>query len=170
MVLTTPERARSLRHPPVWVEGAGEALSHMNMSQMEDFTATSARDSSARAYRMAGMGPGEMEMAMIYDSFTYTAAVTAEMLGLTPRGEGASLWAGDDARPGGRFPVNTNGGGLSFSHSGMYGMMLLVEAQRQLARSAEGLPGRQVEARSAVVNGTAARSLSTTATLVLTAD
>jgi len=169
VVLTTPERARSLRHRPVWIEGAGEALSHMNMSQMEDFTATSARDSAARAYSMAGMGPGEMEMAMIYDSFTYTAAVTAEMLGLTPRGEGASLWAGDDARPGGRFPVNTNGGGLSFSHSGMYGMMLLVEAQRQLARSAVGLPGRQVEARSAVVNGTGG-SLSTTATLVLTAD
>ena len=169
VVLTTPERARSLRHPPVWVEGAGEALSHMNMSQMEDFTATSARDSAARAYRMAGMGPGEMEMAMIYDSFTYTAAVTAEMLGLTPRGEGASLWAGDAARPGGRLPVNTNGGGLSFSHSGMYGMMLLVEAQRQLARTAVGLPGRQVEARSAVVNGTGG-SLSTTATLVLTAD
>ena len=79
----------------------------------------------------------------------------------------------DNARPGGKFPVNTNGGGLSFSHSGMYGMMLLVEAQRQLAGTAEepgtGLPGRQTKAKTAVVNGTGG-SLSTTGTIVLKAD
>ena len=98
---------------------------------------------------MAGMGPGDMEMAMIYDSFTITAGITAEMLGLTPRGEGPSLWADGNASPGGKFPVNTNGGGLSFSHSGMYGMMMLVEAYRQLAGIAEdgvnGIEGKQTE-------------------------
>ena len=173
VIVASAEVARSLRNKPVWVAGAGEAMSHGSMTQMPDFTATSARESSARAYKMAGLGPQDMEMAMIYDSFTYTAGVTAEMLGLTPRGEGYTLWAGDNARPGGKFPVNTNGGGLSFSHSGMYGMMLLVEAQRQLARTAEapgiGLPGRQTNANVAVVNGTGG-SLSTTGTLVLTAD
>ena len=173
VIVASAEVANSLRNKPVWIAGAAEAMSHGSMTQMQDFTATSASESSARAYKMAGMGPQDMEMAMIYDSFTYTAGVTAEMLGLTPRGEGPSLWAGDSASPGGKFPVNTNGGGLSFSHSGMYGMMLLVEAQRQLAGTAEaegiGLPGRQTSATSCVVNGTGG-SLSTTGTLVLTAD
>ena len=173
VIVASAEVAKSLRNPPVWVAGAGEAMSHGSMTQMADFTRTSASESSARAYKMAGMGPQDMEMAMIYDSFTYTAGVTAEMLGLTRRGEGPSLWANGNAGPGGKLPVNTNGGGLSFSHSGMYGMMLLVEAQRQLAGTAEnegiGLPGRQTSAKSAVVNGTGG-TLSTTGTIVLTAD
>ena len=173
VIVASAEVAKSLRHPPVWVAGAAEAMSHGSMTQMADFTRTSASESAARAYKMAGMGPQDMEMAMIYDSFTYTAGVTAEMLGLTRRGEGPSLWADGNAGPGGKLPVNTNGGGLSFSHSGMYGMMLLVEAQRQLAGTAEddggGLPGRQTSAKSAVVNGTGG-SLSTTGTIVLTAD
>ena len=122
---------------------------------------------------MAGLGPEDMEMAMIYDSFTVTAGITAEMLGLTKRGEGPSLWADGNAAPGGKFPVNTNGGGLSFNHSGMYGMQLLVEAYRQLSGTAEdgvnGLPGKQTNAKVAVVNGTGG-TLSATGTLVLTAD
>ncbi|MFN8639030.1 MAG: thiolase [Dehalococcoidia bacterium] len=173
VIVASAAAAKSLRRKPVWVAGAGEAMSHSSMLAMDDFTRTSASVSSARAYKMAGLGPNDMEMAMIYDSFTYTAGVTAEMLGLTKRGEGPTLWAGDNARPGGKFPVNTNGGGLSFSHSGMYGMMLLVEAQRQLAGTAEepgvGLPGRQTKAKTAVVNGTGG-SLSTTGTIVLKAD
>src|SRR5690606_15545255 len=121
-----------------WIAGAGENQSHTSMLEMGDFTATSAYASGHAAYTMAGMGPSEMELAMIYDSFTITAAITAEMLGLTPRGEGPSLWAGGKAGPGGSgIPVNTNGGGLSFSHSGMYGMMLLIEAYRQLSGTAE---------------------------------
>ncbi len=173
VIIASAEVAKSLRNKPVWVAGAAEAMSHGSLTQMSDFTRTSASESSARAYKMAGMGPQDMEMAMIYDSFTYTAGVTAEMLGLTRRGEGPSLWADGNAGPGGKFPVNTNGGGLSFSHSGMYGMMLLVEAQRQLAGTAEaegiGLPGRQTSAKSAIVNGTGG-SLSTTGTIVLTVD
>jgi acetyl-CoA acetyltransferase len=173
VLLASAEKARSFKTPPVWIAGAGESMSHQDMLEMGDFTATSAKASSEAAYRMAGMGPNDMEMAMIYDSFTITAGITAEMLGLTPRGEGPSLWADGNASPGGKFPVNTNGGGLSFSHSGMYGMMLLVEAYRQLSGTAEdgvhGLPGKQTDAKSAVVNGTGG-SLSVTGTLVLTAD
>ena len=122
---------------------------------------------------MAGMGPGDMEMAMLYDSFTVTAGITAEMLGLAPRGEGFTLWKDGRAAPGGKFPINTNGGGLSFNHSGMYGMQLMVEAYRQLSGTAEdginGIKGKQTKARSCVVNGTGG-SLSTTGTLVLVAD
>ena len=112
-------------------------------------------------------------MAMLYDSFTVTAGITAEMLGLAPRGEGFTLWKDGHAAPGGRLPINTNGGGLSFNHSGMYGMQLMVEAYRQLSGTAEdgihGIKGKQTKARSCVVNGTGG-SLSTTGTLVLVAD
>lgn len=174
VLVVSPEIARSAKTKPVWIAGAGESMSHSNMLEMDDFTATSAAASSAAAYRMAGMGPEDMEMAMIYDSFTVTAGITAEMLGLAPRGEGFTLWKSGKAAPGGSFPMNTNGGGLSFNHSGMYGMQLLVEAYRQLSGTAEdggfsGLPGKQTNARSCIVNGTGG-SLSTTGTLVLVAD
>ena len=173
VLITNPEIARSLPTKPVWIAGAGENMSHSNMLEMDDFTATSAAASAASAYTMAGMGPEDMEMAMIYDSFTVTAGITAEMLGLAPRGEGFTLWKDGHAAPGGKFPINTNGGGLSFNHSGMYGMQLLIEAYRQLSGTAEdgvnGLPGKQTNAKSCVVNGTGG-SLSTTSTLVLVAD
>jgi acetyl-CoA acetyltransferase len=173
VLITSPEIARSVKTKPVWIAGAGESMSHANMLEMDDFTATSAWRSAAAAYTMAGMGPEDMEMAMIYDSFTITVGITAEMLGLAPRGEGFKLWKDGHTRPGGRLPINTSGGGLSFNHSGMYGMQLLVEAYRQLSGTAEdgvnGLPGKQTNAKSCVVNGTGG-TLSTTGTLVLTAD
>ena len=174
VLVVSPEVARSVKTKPVWIAGAGENMSHSNMLEMGDFTATSAAASSAAAYKMAGMGPEDMEMAMLYDSFTVTAGITAEMIGLAPRGEGFRLWKDGHAAPGGRLPINTNGGGLSFNHSGMYGMQLLIEAYRQLSGTAEdggfsGLPGKQTQARSCIVNGTGG-SLSTTGTLVLVAD
>ncbi|MCB1739852.1 MAG: thiolase [Gammaproteobacteria bacterium] len=173
VLVARPEIARSLRTNPVWIAGAGESMSHANMLEMGDFTATSAAASSKVAYEMAGLGPRDMEMAMIYDSFTITAALTAEMLGLAPPGQGYRLWKDGDAAPGGRLPINTNGGGLSFNHSGMYGMQLLVEAYRQLSGTAEdgvhGIAGKQTNARTCVVNGTGGQ-LSTTGTLVLTAN
>ena len=173
VIVARPEIARDLTTNPVWITGAGESMGHSNMLEMEDFTATSASRSSATAYEMAGLGPDDMEMAMIYDSFTITSAMTAEMLGLAPRGEGYKLWKEGHAAPGGRLPINTNGGGLSFNHSGMYGMQLLVEAYRQLSGTAEdgvnGIEGKQTNAQTCIVNGTGG-TLSTTGTLVLTAD
>jgi acetyl-CoA acetyltransferase len=173
VLIASPEVAASLSTRPVWVAGAGESMGHQNMMEMHDFTRTSAARSAAAAYTMAGMGPDDMEMAMIYDSFTITAAITAEMLGLAKPGEGHLLWKDGHAAPGGRFPINTNGGGLSFNHSGMYGMPLLIEAYRQLSGTAEdgvhGDPGKQTSARTCVVNGTGGH-LSTTGTLVLVAE
>ncbi|MBJ36999.1 MAG: thiolase [Gammaproteobacteria bacterium] len=173
VLVARPEIARSLRTNPVWIAGAGESMGHQNMLEMEDFTATSARISAQTAYEMAGLGPQDMELALLYDSFTITAAMTAEMVGLAPRGEGYKLWKDGHAAPGGRLPINTNGGGLSFNHSGMYGMQLLVEAYRQLSGTAEdgvnGLQGKQTSATRGIVNGTGG-TLSTTGTLVLTAD
>ncbi|HIG43704.1 MAG: thiolase [bacterium] len=173
VLVTSPKVAAGLKTKPVWIAGAGESMGHSNMMEMDDFTATSAHISAEAAYTMAGLGPSDMEMAQIYDSFTITAAITAEMLGLAPRGEGHTLWKDGHAAPGGKFPINTNGGGLSFNHSGMYGMPLLIEAYRQLSGTAEdgvnGDLGKQTSARTCVVNGTGG-SLSTTGTLVLVAD
>ena len=133
VIVASPRVAAGLSTKPVWIAGAGEAMGHQNMMEMEDFTATSAARSGEAAYTMAGLGPSDMEMAMLYDSFTITAAITAEMLGLAPKGEGHTLWKDGRAAPRGRFPINTNGGGLSFQHSGMYGMPLLIEAYRHLS-------------------------------------
>ena len=173
VIVASPKAAAKLDTKPVWVAGAGESMSHGNMVAMADFTKTSAGRSAEAAYSMAGLGPDDMEMAQIYDSFTITAAMTAEMLGLAAPGEGHTLWKSGRAAPGGDFPINTNGGGLSFNHSGMYGMPLLIEAYRQLSGTAEdgvnGDPGKQQSARTCVVNGTGG-SLSTTGTLVLVAD
>ncbi|MFP6807602.1 MAG: thiolase [Pseudomonadales bacterium] len=173
VLIAKPEIARSLRTNPVWIAGAAESMSHSNMLEMDDFTATSAFTSGKAAYEMAGLGPQDMEMALLYDSFTLTSALTAEMLGLAPRGEGYKLWKDGHAAPGGRLPINTNGGGLSFNHSGMYGMHLLIEAYRQLSGTAEdginGIEGKQTNAHTCIVNGTGG-SLSTTGTLVLVAD
>jgi acetyl-CoA acetyltransferase len=173
ILVTSPEVAAGLRTKPVWIAGAGESMGHSNMLEMDDFTATSASRSAEAAYTMAGLGPQDMELALLYDSFTITAAITAEMIGLAPRGEGHTLWKDGRAAPGGRLPINTNGGGLSFNHSGMYGMPLLIEGYRQLSGTAEdgihGDPGKQTSARTCVINGTGG-SLSTTGTLVLVAD
>ena len=173
VLIARPEIARSIKTNPVWIAGAGENMSHSNMLEMDDFTATSAFASSRTAYEMAGLGPADMELALLYDSFTITPALTAEMVGLAPRGEGYKLWQDGDAAPGGCLPINTNGGGLSFNHSGMYGMQLLIEAYRQLSGTAEdgvhGIKGKQTNAGTCIVNGTGG-SLSTTGTLVLVAD
>ncbi len=164
VIVASEAAARGMRTRPVWIAGAGEAVGHASPLEMRDFTATSAAVSSTQAYKMAGLGPRDMEMAMIYDSFTITVAMTAEMIGLAKRGEGTSLFADGRVAP---------GGGLSFNHSGMYGMQLLVEAYRQLSGTAEdgvhGLPGKQTDAQVCVVNGTGG-TLSATGTLVLTAD
>jgi|TARA_Y100000310_G_scaffold159111_1_gene158560 acetyl-CoA acetyltransferase len=173
VLVTSPKVAAGLRTKPVWIAGAGESMGHANMLEMDDFTATSAFRSADVAYTMAGLGPDDMEMAQIYDSFTITAGITAEMLGLAPRGEGYALWKDGRAAPGGSLPINTNGGGLSFNHSGMYGMPLLIEGYRQLSGTAEdginGDKGKQTSARTCVINGTGG-TLSTTGTLVLVAD
>ena len=173
MVWVDPSPPLSLIGPDVYREVSNE-LFLITMLEMRDLTATSAAQSGATAYKMAGLGPRDVELALLYDSFTVTAAITAEMLGLTKRGEGPSLWEGGKAGPGGSgIPVNTNGGGLSFNHSGPYGLHLLVESYRQLSQTAEdgvnGLPGKQTKAQVAVVNGTGG-TLSATGTLVLTAD
>ena len=166
-VVTTPERARDLPKKPVWVLGAGEGLDHGLISQMPDLTSTWARESGPAALKMAGVTHDDIDLAMIYDSFTYTVLVTLESLGFCGPGEGPDFVADQRAAPGGNFAMNTSGGGLSYTHSGMYGMFLVLEAVRQL----RGETGeRQLDdPKLCLINGTGG-SLSSTGTVVLGID
>ena len=166
-VVTTPERARDLPKKPVWVLGAGEGLDHGLISQMPDLTSTWARESGPAALKMAGVTHDDIDLAMIYDSFTYTVLVTLESLGFCGPGEGPDFVANQRAAPGGDFAMNTSGGGLSYTHSGMYGMFLVLEAVRQL-RGETG--DRQLDdPKLCLINGTGG-SLSSTGTVVLGID
>jgi acetyl-CoA acetyltransferase len=132
LLVTSAERAKDLRKAPVYLLGAGEAHWHRNISQMPDLTVTAAVDSGPRAYEMAGVGPESVDVAMLYDAFTINPILFLEDLGFCEKGEGGAFVEGGRIAPGGELPVNTNGGGLSYNHPGMYGLLLLIEAVRQL--------------------------------------
>lgn len=132
IVMTSAERARDLRKPPAYVLGCGESASHTAISNMPDLTRTAARESGARAYAMAGLSPGDIDVREVYDAFTLTTLLFLEDLGFCAKGEGGPFVSDGKLRPGGSLPTNTNGGGLSYCHPGMYGLFLLIEAVRQL--------------------------------------
>lgn len=167
IVMTTAERARTLNKPAVYVRGYGESHTHWTISQMPDLTLTTAAETGKRAMEMAGVSHDAIDVVELYDSFTITVLLTLEALGFCDRGESGAFVSGGRTAPGGAFPMNTNGGGLSYAHPGMYGLLLLVEAVRQL-RGESG--ERQVaDARTALVNGTGG-TLSSTATCILSRD
>lgn len=132
VVMTSAARARQLRKPPVFVLGCGESYSHQSISNMADLTVTAARESGAKAYAMAGLGPKEVNVRELYDAFTLTTLLFLEDLGFCAKGEGGVFVSDGKLRPGGALPTNTNGGGLSYCHPGMYGIFLLIEAVRQV--------------------------------------
>ncbi|MEF7617421.1 acetyl-CoA acetyltransferase [Aquincola sp. MAHUQ-54] len=132
VVMTSAARARSLRKPPVYVLGCGESASHVSISNMPDLTTTAARRSGELAYAMAGLGPKDVNVRELYDAFTLTTLLFLEDLGFCAKGEAGPLVADGRLRPGGALPTNTNGGGLSYCHPGMYGLLLLIEATRQV--------------------------------------
>ena len=135
LVLTSAERARAMPgpKPPVYVLGTGEAAETPLVSMMEDFTSSKAfRRSSARAFAEAGIGTGDVDHLMIYDAFAHLPIYGLEDLGFVGRGEAGAFIEEGHTSPGGRLPLNTNGGGLSYTHTGMYGMFLLLESVRQV--------------------------------------
>lgn len=131
-VLVRPERARDLKHPPVYVLGAASAGWHRAVMCMPDLTVSAASDSGPRAYAMAGLTHRDVKLAMLYDAFTINTILFLEDLGFCAKGEGGAFVQGGAIAPGGRLAVNTNGGGLSCVHPGMYGMFLIIEAVTQL--------------------------------------
>jgi acetyl-CoA acetyltransferase len=133
VVVTSAARARDLPKPPVYVLGTGEASTHVMVSQMPDFARwDAARLSGERAFAMAGVAPADIDLAMLYDAFTIVPVMGLEALGFCKPGEGGAFVSGQRTAPGGDFPMNTNGGGLSYQHTGMYGIFTLIEAVRQL--------------------------------------
>ncbi len=132
IILTLSDRARDLRKKPAYVLGVGEALSHLNISNMPDLTVTAASRSGPLAFEMAQLGVKDVDVALLYDAFSINTILFLEDLGFCPKGEGGRFVEGGRISPGGACPVNTNGGGLSYCHPGMYGLMLLIEATRQI--------------------------------------
>ncbi|HEY0604254.1 MAG TPA: thiolase family protein, partial [Herpetosiphonaceae bacterium] len=132
VIVTSADRARDLRQPPAFLLGAGEAHWHRHISQMPDLTVTAAVDSGARAFAMAGVTPADVDVVELYDAFTINTILFLEDLGFCAKGEGGAFVSGGNIAPGGSLPVNTNGGGLSYCHPGMYGIFALIEAVRQI--------------------------------------
>ena len=151
VVVTSPERAASLGKKPVWVLGHGEAVTHTSNGK-RDFTRMAASQSGPVAMQMAGVQHSDIDMAMIYDSFTITVLSTLENLGFCKIGEGGDFVSGGRIAIGGELPINTDGGGLSSNHPGMRGIFLIIEATKQI----RGECGeRQVpDCKIALVHGT----------------
>lgn len=164
VVLTSAERARDLARPPVLVLGAGTSHTHSMISQMPDLTVTAGAVSGPAAFAQAGIGPDDVDVLETYDSFTITVLLALEDLGFCSKGDGGAFVADDPLGPGGSLPANTNGGGLAYTHPGMYGIFLLVEAVRQLRGECgdRQVPGAEV----AVAHGCGG-VLSSTSTIVL---
>ncbi|CAN5275246.1 hypothetical protein BH09ACT6_BH09ACT6_23550 [soil metagenome] len=152
VVLVAEDRVADLATEPIWILGAGEAVSHVSMSQWPDMTTGPAAVSGPLAFERAGVKPEDIDVAEIYDAFTSMLLISLEDLGFCAKGEGGSFVEDGKLRLGGAFPTNTDGGGLSAMHPGQRGLFLIVEAVRQLRGEAHG---RQVEdARLACVSGT----------------
>lgn len=165
VVMTTAENARACGARAIHLRGFGEAHTHWSIGAMPDLARlTAAEMAGSRAFDMAGIRHDAIDVVECYDSFTITVLMTLEALGFCKPGEGGAFVSGQRTAPGGDFPLNTNGGGLSYCHPGMYGIFLLVEAVRQLRGQAGDcqVPGAQ----TALVHGTGG-TLSSGATVIL---
>ncbi|MFF7055814.1 thiolase [Achromobacter spanius] len=163
-VMVRADRARQLRQPPVYVLGSATAVWNRQISSMEDLTVTAAAESGKRALAMAGLNVADVDVAELYDAFTINTLLFLEDLGFCKKGEGGAYVQGGGIAPGGRLPVNTNGGGLSCVHPGMYGIFLVIEAVRQLRAQAgeRQVPGADI----ALVHGNGG-TLSSQSTAIL---
>jgi acetyl-CoA acetyltransferase len=163
-VLVRADRARDLPQKPVYVLGNATAVWNRQISSMDDLTVTAAQESGRRAFAMAGLQPSDIDVAELYDAFTINTILFLEDLGFCAKGEGGAFISNGAIAPGGRLPVNTNGGGLCCVHPGMYGVFIMIEAVRQL-RGACG--ERQVAgAKVALVHGNGG-TLSSQSTAIL---
>lgn len=166
VVLVSPEVAADVSRPDVVVTGAASTQTHRSdMSQMPELTTTGATVTGPQAFAEAGIGVEDIDVAQIYDSFTYTVLTTLEDLGFCGQGDGGRFVEGGTLGPGGSLPTNTHGGGLAYCHPGHFGIFLLIEAVRQLRQEYTGR--RQVsDATTAVAHGTGG-TLSSSSTVVL---
>ncbi|HYE91036.1 MAG TPA: hypothetical protein VEA38_08460, partial [Terriglobales bacterium] len=160
-----PDRARDCAKKPVWVRGMGEGTEHVSVTQMKKLTFSEAtRISGERAFAMAGVSHKDFNHIMLYDAFTSGPPIMLESLGFAKPGEGVQFFQDGRSTPGGSLPINTNGGGLSYTHTGMYGIFPIIEATRQLR--GECGPRQVPNAKVSLVNGMGGM-LSAAGTLVL---
>ncbi|MDF1871623.1 thiolase [Vannielia sp.] len=131
-ILVRADRAKDLPGKPVYFMGAGGANYHRSIVAMPDLTTTAAAESGPRAMEMAGISQKDVDVAMVYDAFTINTILFLEDLGFCPKGEGGRFVQDGRIAPGGELAVNTNGGGLSCVHPGMYGLFLIAEAVAQI--------------------------------------
>jgi acetyl-CoA acetyltransferase len=161
IVLTSADRARSFKKPPVYVLGCGQSITHNAISSMPDLTVTGAVASGKEAYAMAKLGPGDVDAVELYDAFTLNTMLFLEDLGFCKKGEGGAFVSDGRIGPKGSLPVNTNGGGLSYCHPGMYGLFVLIEAVRQLRGECGARQVKDCEVAIAHGNGGVLSSQST---------
>ncbi len=167
VILTNAARARDAAKKPIRVLGAGESHTHWHMAHMPDLTVSPGAVSGREAFTMAGIEPADVDVFEPYDAFTITVLLALEDLGFCKKGEGGAFVETGALRPGGSLPSLTSGGGLSYNHPGALGILLLVEAVRQLRWEAGD---RQVpDARVAVAHGNGG-FFSVGATVVLARD
>ncbi len=137
LVVTAADRAADLPGRPVYLLGSGEASEAPLVSQMADPTSFRGfRDAAASAFEQAGIGPDDVDHLMAYDAFAHVPLYALEDIGFVKQGEAGGFVADGNTMPGGRLPMNTNGGGLSYTHTGMYGMFAIQETVRQLRGTA----------------------------------
>ncbi|ASP23481.1 thiolase (plasmid) [Antarctobacter heliothermus] len=170
VVLTSTQRAKDLDARAVRVIGWGEGHDHQIISQMPDLTSGPGRISGPDAFAMAGVAHDDIDVAQIYDSFTYTVLTTLEDIGFCNKGEGGDFVSGGRIAPGGDLALNTSGGGLSYTHPGMFGIFTIIECVRQLRGSFSSQGQRQIEnAKIGLVHGTGGK-LSATGTAILAVE
>jgi acetyl-CoA acetyltransferase len=161
IVLTSAERARSFKKPPAYVLGCGQSVTHNAISSMPDLTVTGAVASGKEAYAMAKLGPADVDAVELYDAFTLNTMLFLEDLGFCKKGEGGAFVSDGRIGPKGSLPVNTNGGGLSYCHPGMYGLFILIEAVRQVRGECGARQVKDCEVAIAHGNGGVLSSQST---------
>jgi acetyl-CoA acetyltransferase len=167
IVVTSAQRAKALHAQPIYVLGSGFAHWHRQISCMEDLTVTPAVESGRKAFAQAGLRPADIDVVQLYDAFTINPILFLEDLGFCKKGEGGAFVSGGRIAPGGAFPMNTNGGGLSCVHPGMYSLFLIIEAVTQLR--GEGMARQVNGAQTALVHGNGG-VLSSEATAILSSE
>lgn len=153
IVMVRADHAKDFPNAPVYVLGSAAESSHRQISQMKDYTTTAARESGKRAFAMAGVTPADIDVVELYDAFTINTILFLEDLGFCQKGEGGAFVSNGNIAPGGGLAVNTNGGGLSCVHPGMYGIFTIIEAARQIRGDAPGIQLDGVELAVAHGNG-----------------
>ena len=164
VVMTRADRAKDLCSRPAYLLGAAHETTHREIAGMPSLTTTGVAEASRRAFAQAGIRPSDVDVVELYDAFTINTILFLEDMGFCAKGEGGRFVSNGNIAPGGALPVNTNGGGLSYCHPGMYGLFTMVEATQQLQGACGERQVKDVEVAIAQGNG---GELSSEAVLVL---